>query len=135
LKKYSSIQNLTVMPLTNHRTVYQIPVHEAAEWTAAWRETNPGIRAFKADLEEIIEIVNEIKNRLPGDNIPGIRMYFGIKPGGEESLVLVAVNEHGQDILHYTDENGVEQSGTYDFTHPCPGTCDDGSILNLSLSE
>jgi len=116
-------------------TIYSIPVEEACAWTRRWRDAGNTIRAFTIDVAELNDIINELGKLLP-DPVRQVRVYFGYKDTGEECLVLVGVDAEGKDIVYYwkRDEalgaDATEESGTYDFTRPCPSTCDEGSPLN-----
>jgi hypothetical protein len=51
----------------------------------------------------------------------------------KKKLLLVGVREDGTDII-YDTENGIvgtdpTDDGIYDFTEPCPNTCDTSSPL------
>jgi hypothetical protein len=63
---------------------------------------------------------------IPGSNIrnvmaPGVvdtRTYFGINDEGSPVLMMVGVDENGNDMID--DKNGLY---VYDFTKPCPPNC------------
>lgn len=121
--------------ISTESTTYKIPLADAERYTRRWREQNPGSdRAFTINVQELKEIINELGRRRQHD-IPQIRVYFGIKDDNREALVLVGVDLNGSDIT-IVPPGGVEteaqtdDSGTYDFTRPCPGTCDTTSPLN-----
>ena len=119
-------------------TVYSIPLSDACRYTRRWREAGNTIRAFTIDTQELLDIIDEL-GRKHLKAVAQVRVYFGIKDTGEEALVLVGVDEHGNDITSFMkpgaaqsakNVEGEEESGTYDFTRPCPDTCDSGSPLN-----
>lgn len=105
-------------------TTYDLPLQTAVDWTTAWRAAHVNVpnyvKAFRVDVNEIQEILQEAGTDY-------IRLYFGID-GTTEKLILVAVDEYDNDIINPT-VNGHVKSGTYDFTNPCPPTCDDQSPL------
>jgi hypothetical protein len=132
--------NLTMPETTNtvDCTTYRIPLEDAERYTKRWREAHPSSdRAFTINVEELKDIVNELGKRHQ-DYIPQIRVYFGIKDDGKEALILVGVDKWGKDITVLpippgatsSGADAADDSGTYDFTRPCPGTCDTTSSLN-----
>lgn len=105
-------------------TVYSIPLAEACEYTRRWRERGNQVKAFTIDVAELNDVINEIKR--VAFEMKAIRVYFGYKEvNGEmqECLVLVGLDNDGNDITSYMSR-GHSESGTYDFTRPCPDTCD-----------
>lgn len=75
---------------------------------------------FKASLisqDDLKGLMDEI-----GEN--GIRAYNGIDDNGAYKLIIVAVDANGKDLID--PENGFN---IYDFTLPCPATCDVNSQL------
>ncbi|MBB5636879.1 hypothetical protein HDF26_001705 [Pedobacter cryoconitis] len=112
---------------------YRIPLERAVAYTAKWREIqslnpkDPGtkVRAFNIDIAELQEIIHEI-------GVEKIRLYIGINDKNKETLVLVGVNKDNEDMISVPGEDeNTEESGIFDFTHPCPDTCADGlSPLN-----
>ena len=117
-------------------TVYSIALSDACRYTRRWREAGNTIRAFTIDKQELLDIIDELGVKHQKE-IKQVRVYFGIKDDEKEALVLVAVDEFGNDITSFMKPGettqkveGEEESGTYDFTRPCPDTCDEGSPLN-----
>ena len=113
-------------------TIYSIPLAEACEYTRRWRERGNNIKAFTIDVAELNDVISELSRIIPEWQMTQIRVYFGIKDNDEECLVLVGLDSQGNDITSYIGGRGVEESGTYDFTRPCPDTCDTGGspLLN-----
>jgi hypothetical protein len=117
-------------------TVYSIPLSDACRYTRRWREAGNSIKAFTIDKQELLDIIDELGLKHQKE-IQQVRVYFGIKDDEKEALVLVGVDEFGNDITSFMKPGettqkveGEEESGTYDFTRPCPDTCDEGSPLN-----
>jgi hypothetical protein len=102
---------------TETESLFQIPLETAIEWTTRWREFQQTAKpspadnkkAFRVNLVELQEVVNNI----PGE-VNYIRFYFGIDDKLGEHMILVGVNDENEDLCSYT----------YDFTRPCPSTCD-----------
>jgi hypothetical protein len=99
----------------NPLSLYTIPLEEAIQWTSAWRAArgSGAVRSFRIDVAELQEIISE-------RGCMYMRVYFGMNSEGDEKLVLVGVNEHDRDMI----------SKVYDFTQPCPSTCDNSSPLS-----
>ena len=107
---------------------YRLPLEHAIAYTAKWREIqnlNPKdpatqVRAFTVHLSELKEIIDEI-------GVETVRFYIGINDKNKETLVLVGVNADNEDMVRVKGKSDTqEESGTFDFTHPCPDTCADG---------
>jgi len=116
-------------------TTYNIPLEDAARYTARWREDHrDSDRAFTIDVQELKDIIDELGRRHHHQcPIKEIRVYFGIKDDGKEGLILVGVDKDGKDITSLPPTPGradLDNSGTYDFTKPCPDTCDNTSPLS-----
>ena len=93
---------------------------EAANWRAlAERTLGPQdfVKAFtipKVDFSQII-----------AKGAVSIRAYLGMSASGEKKLLLVGVNDKGEDMIDYKDGQFV-----YDFTTPCPPMCREDSPLS-----
>ena len=111
----------------------KIPLAEAVDLTQNWVEyTNlnkplqphdGAKRAFKVSKDDIMALLNE-------KGFCGIRIYIGkdtATASGDMRLVLVAVNEAGDDMIV------GENPGVYDFSMPCPSTCDLTSPLYTGI--
>ena len=116
-------------------TVYSIALSDACRYTRRWREAGNTIKAFTIDTQELTDIITELGVKHMKE-VKQVRVYFGIKDDNKEALVLVGVDEFGNDITSFMKPEsaakveGEEESGTYDFTRPCPDTCDEESPLN-----
>ena len=116
-------------------TVYSIALSDACRYTRRWREAGNSIKAFTIDTQELTDIITELGVKHMKE-VKQVRVYFGIKDDNKEALVLVGVDEFGNDITSFMKPEsaakveGEEESGTYDFTRPCPDTCDEESPLN-----
>jgi len=92
----------------------QITIEEAAEMTAKYRIAHP----------------NEIKGHYIGKNLiktissqeecMGIRIYHGLNVDGSREVILVGVNEDGNDMLEII----------VDRSSPCPNMCSKPNALN-----
>lgn len=94
----------------------EITLSEASSMTANYRTANPGaIRAYFYGSS----ILNDI---LAQEDCVGLRIYYGIDGDGVKQLVIVGVDENGDD----------QTSGIIaDRGRPCPTSCDTGdSSLN-----
>lgn len=99
----------------NNNSGEVIQLDEAIEYTHAFQEDNPeSIKAFFAGI-------NKINHVLGQEDCIGIRFYSGLDPvTGVKNLVLVGVNQEGEDI---TEGVIVEKLIT------CPTICAKNSAL------
>lgn len=124
-----------------------VPVNEAVVRTTNWRQLYQDVvkceecdilRAFFIPIEDIIDLYHFYKKHKV--EITGVRGYFGHNPLEpidpsvyETELMLCPVDRQGNDILTpppgLQGVMGVGESTIYDFTSPCPPTCDPGSSL------
>lgn len=113
---------------SNKKSLVHIDLKCAKDLTANWRarfSLDPGEvpveqtfkNAFLVSKEDLHDITH-IKG------YQGMRVYFGsdtINSMSPMRLVLVAVDENGNDIIDY---NNPDRPGIFDFSMPCPDTCD-----------
>lgn len=82
-----------------------------------------------ADVQGILDRFNNSPEANDGQ-LSGIRVYFSMLTNDPEDLnvhgLVVPVREDGTDIIIPTGEG---DSSIYDFTRPCPTTCDLSSVL------
>lgn len=95
-----------------------ITLQQAQEWATRWRSDSKN--TVKAYLIPNIDIVQLLDEKSTFD----IRAYIGIDENGINRLMLVGVDVDGNDLID--DANGKH---IYDFTKPCPSTCDVHSPL------
>jgi hypothetical protein len=93
-----------------------VTLNDASRWTANYRNTiQPGDTiAFAAGKEKLIELLTQ-------DECLGARIYYAIKDDGEKNLVIVGVDENGDDM-----ENGL----IMDYLIKCPIYCSKSNKLN-----
>ena len=93
-----------------------VTLDDASRWTANYRNTiQPGDTiAFAAGKEKLIELLTQAE-------CLGARIYYAIKDDGEKNLVIVGVDENGDDM-----ENGL----LIDQFIPCPKYCSKPNKLN-----
>lgn len=89
-----------------------------------YEEDKNFLRAFTIPGEDFKELI-----KLPG--VVDARAYLGIKKGeSKPCLLLVGVDKDNKDIVSDLEtEIVLGTSGIYDFTTPCPDTCDKDSKL------
>ncbi|MDY8138422.1 hypothetical protein [Aquimarina sp. 2201CG5-10] len=140
----------------NENTVTE---QQAIDWTTAWREQCPeNCRAFLIPGVDLVEVLHEIgvlgkkaakKAKKKANKLDAqVRGYMAIgaedpndKP--EEKILIVGTEKVDgiyRDIINgkidggateaTINVGGVESSGIYDFTLPCPRECDPNSPLN-----
>lgn len=102
------------MPFTGHEN-HDIPLAEAAQLTANFRNANPGqTQGWFYGMDAISGILAQ-----PG--CVGIRIYNGQTASGERNLVITGVDAAGNDLF-----NGP----LAEFGSPCPTTCSIANPLN-----
>ncbi len=95
-----------------------VSLEKAQTWVAAWGEkSNIDIKAFLIPEIDITQVLNE-------DGVENVRAYLGIDENGTPKMMVVGVDKNGQDMIN--DDQGFY---IYDFTRPCPQTCDFTSPL------
>lgn len=101
------------MPLPKpHLQGHRIPLEEAAAMTRRYREgMHKGGLFLRADVDAL----------LGQKGCSGLRFYYGLGVNGEDTLILVGVDQEGNDMV-----NGV----LIDTSFPCPPFCGDGNSLN-----
>ncbi len=95
-----------------------ITLTQAQEWARNW-VSNPK-NTVKAHLIPEVDVTQLLAE--PG--VANIRAYIGIDENGVNKLMLVGVDAEGKDMI-----NDAEGQYIYDFTMPCPSTCDVDSPL------
>lgn len=103
-------------------TVYEIPLSDAETWTQAWVDRGNFVKAFLIDAQELQDILDE-------HGTSYVRVYFGWdatqEPGREQRMIMCPVTVTGTDMVPGTEM----PSNVFDFTQPCPPTCDTNSKL------
>ncbi|WP_316839804.1 hypothetical protein [Pedobacter gandavensis] len=91
------------------------------------------LKAFTIHSVELLEAMGiDYTSILP--QYPSVRVYIGKKDGDEDEafkLFLVPVDENGKDVILKGPFKNLLATDEYvfDFTMPCPNTCDDSSPL------
>lgn len=94
---------------------HDIPLQEASQWTANYRNANPGqILGHYFGSSAITSILAQA-------GCVGIRMYYAITDQGVKQLVLVGVDANGNDLY-----NGLLADRSYN----CPPVCGVSNPLN-----
>lgn len=116
--------------------VNTICLQKAVDWTTLWRSQDGtftdhnDLKAFLIPLADLQEVMKE-------PNVANVRAYIGIDASNDNQphLIIVGVNEEGEDIIYdaagegCVDGDGEVNTGLYDFSQPCPTTCDITSPL------
>jgi len=120
--------------------VNTICLDTAVAWTTAWRSEDGTFTDHK-DLKAFLIPLDDLKEVIAEPNVVNVRAYIGVDASNdnEPHLIIVGVNEDGEDIIYKAastdcnDKNGTVSAGTntglYDFSQPCPTTCDVNSPL------
>lgn len=95
-----------------------ITLETAQNWATRWR-SNPEntVKAHLIPQADITELMAE-------DDVQDVRAYIGVDAAGVNKLMLVGVDKDGNDLI-----DDQCQQYIYDFTKPCPSTCDVNSPL------
>ncbi|MCG2612569.1 hypothetical protein LZZ90_13725 [Flavobacterium sp. SM15] len=103
---------------TTQKAVNTISLTTAQAWAKKWRDT-PGatIKAHLIPQADITQLMAE-------KDVVDVRAYIGIDENGINKLMLVGVDTKGNDLIDDTNEQYI-----YDFTQPCPDTCNVTSPL------
>lgn len=98
----------------------------AKEWAERYRKTvtDPEKERYAHCFgRDIIERI------LKEDGCQGIRIYYGLNEKEERVLMLVGVDEKGENLLPTTDElDPNDLNSIYDFGLPCPNNCPTNSL-------
>lgn len=113
------------MALKKLNTYESIKFTLAEKYAEAWQDQN--------DLKAFLFHRNDIECVLSEKNAIAVRFYMGLKVEGEKKcpdMMVVGVDDNNLDVIN-RKENPTEQepSGVYNFTIPCPRTCDELSDL------
>jgi len=101
-----------------------IPLDIAQDWARTWRaDPSNTVKAFLIPQIDITELLAET-------NVQDVRAYVGIDGKGDCKLMLVGVDANGLDLI---DESCGDY--IYDFTEPCPKTCDYTSPLYTLIPQ
>lgn len=118
-----------VEKFTEDPTVYEILLSDGQKWVKEWATEGHKVKGFLIDATELNDIIQDNKASY-------VRVYFGINtdlPAGEnEKMIMVPVDANGNDMINVTDG---PNSNVFDFTLPCPPTCDVNSAIFKSSSS
>ncbi len=117
------------------RKNYHYDLTKAQDETRRWRKTQK-IKAYFVDVEELMDVIRE-------GQMDAMRIYFGLEEDGTEKMFLVAAerlyNKDGEtvEVRDLIDNDTFDSDGlvdgdghfVYDFSTPCPNTCDGDSPL------
>lgn len=121
-------------------SLYTITIDEAIKRTRLYQDQGHKVKALSVSFDDLVGLVNLYNAMNQGQTMPenmysGVRIYLGINDDGSECGVLVPVIGYagkdvpGIDMLGIPLAGGPEESFCYDFSHPCPSTCDVNSKL------
>ena len=116
------------------KIINSIPLKTAQKWAKRWRKQegtynkHHKLNAFLIPKIDLLEVLSE--------NVDAVRAYIGIDDNGVEKLMIVGTKLNPitgiyEDIITSLGENsdGSAEDGIYDFTKPCPSTCDPESPM------
>jgi hypothetical protein len=95
-----------------------ITLQQAQEWATTWRsDPSNTVKAHLIPNVDITQLLNE-------ESVVDVRAYIGVDENGVNKLMLVGVDIDGNDLIDDANKQYI-----YDFTKPCPNTCDVDSPL------
>jgi cystathionine beta-lyase family protein involved in aluminum resistance len=113
--------------------VNTIPLAAAQKWAKRWAKKeghynkHHELQAFLIPKVDLIEVLAE--------GVDAVRAYIGVDDNGVEKLMIVGAKYDPITII-YVDmisvgvENAItQQNDIYDFTRPCPPSCDPNSPM------
>jgi hypothetical protein len=117
--------NIYMAMKSENPTVYEVSLKDAQTWVKAYdqRIAAGATKSFLVDVDELNDII------AISDQVQYVRFYFGYNGAQREhpeKLLLVPVDANGVDMINTIGDN----SQIYDFTMPCPPTCDMDSPIN-----
>ena len=142
--------------MSTQATIQTVPINDAKTWAKEWQRSNPNrARAFLIKIEDIIGTFLEMGvltedsngNYTYDNNVDptdvAIRAYMATNvkesEGFGNKLLIVGTRKLANGIYEdiIEDEGGaavnlagqIIGSGVFDFTEPCPNTCDPNTPL------
>lgn len=102
-----------------------IEEYVAVQWATNWRnDIKHVVKGHLVSRTDIFELYSKT-------GVEDVRVYMGIDEAGLQKLMLVGVDVNGKDLI-----DSAKGYYIYDFTAPCPNTCDTSSILyNLKITK
>jgi hypothetical protein len=106
-----------------------ISIAEAQEWGQRWNDG--GAKFFVNNLLKAFLIPGiDLTQVLAEEGVQDIRTYFGVDGSGQPHLMVVGVDANGNDMIDQDQlVNQKNDWHIYDFSLPCPSTCDVKSPL------
>ena len=103
----------------------KIPPGKCVPGDARGKKRGEYVESFSVPATEVRDIMNALNTISNGDlSKMKVRFYKAVNDKNEETLVISVADAQGKDVTYYKDKNGDLQSALFDFTRPCPSTCD-----------
>jgi hypothetical protein len=108
---------------------YTISKETAHKYVTAWQKQEEAlgkkrgeyVEAFNMNATELQDIMKALTIISKNDiSKMSVRFYLGINDAGKQTLVIVTVDENGNNVAYYKDQQGKLQSAIFDFTTPSP---------------
>ncbi|AXG74391.1 hypothetical protein DVK85_09160 [Flavobacterium arcticum] len=107
-----------------------ITLDTAQSWAKKWRKeegtynSHHEVHAFLIPKEDLIEVLEE--------GVDAVRAYLGVDDLNEEKLMIVGTRYDAatDTYVDMTPNKVIDAGYIYDFTRPCPPSCDSASPLN-----
>ena len=114
--------------IMSEKKVNTIDLVHAKHYAAKWRKeegtynAHHRLKAFVIPKEDLLEVLAQ--------GVDAVRAYVGVDDNDEEKLMIVGTKQVGDEYIDMLPETGFEDGSIYDFTRPCPPSCDKNSPLN-----
>ncbi|MEP6677392.1 MAG: hypothetical protein ABJA78_19685 [Ferruginibacter sp.] len=109
-----------------------ISLEDGVTITTNWRDFIGPIMASENYIRAFYIPIDDITSLAAFHQVKAVRAYLALEDVTDPStlkLAMVPVDDDGKDILFCASEIAGKQSAIYDFTSPCPQSCDVDSPL------
>ena len=115
------------------KVVNVIPLKTAQRWAKRWSKREGDynkhhhLNAFLIPKIDLVEVLKE--------GVDAVRAYIGVDDDGVEKLMIVGTKYDPLTQIYVdmiTQDNGdagATEDAIYDFTSPCPSTCDPETLM------
>ncbi|RTY65273.1 hypothetical protein EKL99_03350 [Flavobacterium sp. ZB4P23] len=126
-------QETTSGSLKKGKVVNVIPLKTAQRWAKRWSKREGDynkhhhLNAFLIPKIDLVEVLKE--------GVDAVRAYIGVDDDGVEKLMIVGTKYDPLTQIYVdmiTQDNGdagATEDDIYDFTSPCPSTCDPETLM------
>lgn len=109
-----------------------ISLETAKKWTQRWRQEESTYNKYHKCIAFNIPLV-DLQQVLAEKSVASVRAYLGVDDNDVEKMIIVGVDANGKDMITFAKDStlkgGDDNGGIFDFTEPCPISCDKTSPL------